>query len=219
MNGTKEGSDVVYLPATEDLLGLIKEWLRQTGVSESQLADHLDIDVSDVSRTLSGKRQLLYDEVARAVDYLLNRLSPLPPKETISSILRDQGELVKVYTHEKVSAAAHALREGNFTQVPLYDIEDGPPERYRGLVTDRMILQRLLHPNVNDFKGEWVDWLRNMTIKEAELIETSVTYLPSDSLSSVASALTHFYAVMLGEENKAPLRIVTRWDFLKLLDK
>jgi predicted transcriptional regulator len=217
MNGTTKGSDVVYLPATEDLLRLIKEWVRQTGVSESELADHIGIDVSEVSRSLSGKRRLFYDEAARAIEYLVMRLSPL--KGTVSSIFRTPRELVKVYTHEKVSVAAHALIEGNFTQVPLYDIENGPPDKYLGLVTDRMILERLLHPNVSEFKGDWVDWLRNMPIKDAEIIETSVTYLPSDFLSSVASALTHFYAVMLGEEMKAPIGIVTRWDFLRLLDK
>jgi len=68
-----------------------------------------------------------------------------------------------------------------------------------------------------NFKGNWIDHLRNMTISEADTVETSAIYRPDSSLSSVASALTHFYAVMLGEDLKAPTGIVTRWDYLELL--
>jgi hypothetical protein len=57
-----------------------------------------------------------------------------------------------------------------------------------------------------------------MRIGDAEIIETSAVYRPGSSMSSVAR-LTHFYAVMLGEDMKPPMGIVTRWDFLKLLDE
>lgn len=56
-----------------------------------------------------------------------------------------------------------------------------------------------------------------MRIGDADIIETSAIYPPDSSLSSVASALTHFYAVMMGEDVKDPIGIVTRWDYLKLL--
>jgi predicted transcriptional regulator len=218
MNRDRRDPNFLYLPEVEDLLRLIDEWASRANVPRAELADVLGINKSTITRMLSDKHGLRYDQAADLVNYLMRRLYPLPD-QTITSIAPHPTQLVKVYAHEKVSAAAHALIEGNFTQVPLYDIEEGPPERYRGLVTDRMILERLLHPNVGDFEGKWVDWLPNMTIKEAEIIEASVTYLPSDSLSSVANALTHFYAIMLGEEMKAPMGIVTRWDFLRLLDK
>jgi predicted transcriptional regulator len=87
-----------------------------------------------------------------------------------------------------------------------------------GLVTDPIIVDGLLHPNQKKFRVAWIDMLRNMTVHEAAIIETSAVYDPDASISSVASALAHFYAVMVGENNKTPDRIVTRWDYLKLLE-
>jgi predicted transcriptional regulator len=72
---------------------------------------------------------------------------------------------------------------------------------------------------IQHLKGKWIDTLGNLRIAEADIIETYDTYLLDSSLSSVASALAHFYAVMLGEEMKDPTGILMRWDFLKLLDK
>jgi predicted transcriptional regulator len=209
MNG-----DSLYLPDMEDMLRLIDELRRRAGVTKAQLARVIERDRSAVTKIFSQKqhRGLAYGEAADLLGYLGERLSPLPDQK-ISSLALPPSRLVKVYAHQRVSAAVKALLKGNFTQVPVYE-----GERYLGLATDRMILERMLHPNVSDFVGKWVDWLRNMTIKEAEIIETSAKYSPSESLSLVASALTHFYAVMLGEEMKAPIGIVTRWDFLKLLD-
>jgi len=140
----------------------------------------------------------------------MRRLSPLP-NQTIDSISRPK-DLVRVFAHDTVATAATRLIDGNFTQLPLYD-----GDKYLGLVTDRMILERMLHPNIQNFTGNWIDTLRNMRIGDADIIETSAIYRPDSSLSSVASTLTHVYAVRLGEEIKAPPRIVTRWDFPKLL--
>lgn len=99
----------------------------------------------------------------------------------------------------------------NFTQLPVFD-----GKNYEGITTDRMILERLLHPNRVKFNGKWIDTLQKMTLKQAETIESSAIYPLDASISSVANALRHFYAVMLSE-NDSPKTIVTRWDYLKLL--
>jgi len=210
MNRDRRDPTFLYLPQAEDLLRLIDEWADRAKVPRAELAEVLDEDKSTITRMLSDKHGLRYDQAADLVNYLMQRLSPLP-NQTIDSISRPR-DLVKVFVHETVATAAAKLIDGNFTQVPLYD-----GDKYLGLVTDRMILERMLHPNIQKFTGNWIDTLRNMRIGEAEIIETSAIYRPDSSTSSVASALTHFYAVMLGEDMKAPSRIVTRWDFLKLL--
>lgn len=211
MNGTRKCAGFPYLPPTEDLLRLIDEWGRRTGVPRAQLAKVLDLDRSAVTRIFSGKRELSYDEAAQLVDYLVQRLSPLPDR-TVGSIAPRSKNLRRVYANQKVGAAVKALMDGNFTQVPVYE-----GNKFLGLVTDRMIIERLLHPNLKDFTGTWMETLRNMTVREAEVIETSSVYPFDSPLSSVASALGHFYAVMLGEDMKGPTSIVTRWDYLKLL--
>ena len=55
-----------------------------------------------------------------------------------------------------------------------------------------------------------------MPIGAAEIVETSATYPSDSSISSVANALTQFYAVMISD-NSTPRSIVTRWDYLRLL--
>lgn len=212
MNGTRKRAGLPYLPEIEDLLGIIDGLRRRARLTKADLAKVIDRDRSAVSNIFAKKRGLDYDEAVQLLEHLVQILSPLPDR-TVGSMLRRRRRLKKVYTDDKVSVAANALIRGNFTQVPLYDRN----EKYLGLVTDRMILERMLHPNIRDFKGNWMEALRNMRIDEAKIVEASVTYEPDSTISSIAGALTHFYALMLGENNKQPTGIVTRWDFLKLL--
>jgi predicted transcriptional regulator len=210
MNRVKR-SHLPHLLPEEDMLKLIDEVRREARITRAELGRELDLDRSAITKIFRGKRRLNYDEAEHMIDYIAQRLSPLPA-QAIGSIAPPPAKLVRVYSHQKVSTVVRALFHGNFTQVPVYN-----GRICMGLATDRMIIERLLHPNVSDFKGSWIDTLRNMRIGDAEIIETSARYDPDSPLSSVASALTHFYAVMLGEDMKAPTGIVTRWDFLKLL--
>lgn len=135
------------------------------------------------------------------------------PDDTISSLSIRPRQLVDVQVSETVGHVVAKLMEGGFTQIPVFDGKD-----FVGLATDRMIVERLLHPNVKEFKGKWIEVLRKMSVKQAKIIETSATYPMNASISSVATALEHFYAVMLSDnDNGTPKTIVTRWDYLKLL--
>ena len=210
MNEVKR-SDFPRLLPEEDMLRLIDELRRQAGVKQAELARYLGLDRSAVTRIFRKKRGLDYDEAEQMMDYLVQRLSPLPDR-TVGSIAPRPRNLRRIYANQKVAVAVRTLMDGNFTQVPVYE-----GNKFLGLVTDRMIIERLLHPNLKDFTGTWMETLRNMTVREAEVIETSSVYPFDSPLSSVASALGHFYAVMLGEDMKAPTSVVTRWDYLKLL--
>jgi predicted transcriptional regulator len=182
-------------------------------VSRAELARLLDLDrsaVTNVFRKDVRRRKLNYEEAEQIVDHLMERLSPLPC-ETVQSLSTLPKELVKVQLTETVGQVASKLLKGDFTQVPVFD-----GQNYVGLVTDRMIVERLLHPNKIGFVGKWRECLRKMPLKQAGIIETSAVYPVDASISSVANALKHFYAVMLSE-NDLPKTIVTRWDYLKLL--
>ena len=199
-----------FLPSLEDLLRMIEDWCKSSGVTKSQLAMLLDLDRSAMTNVFSGRRRLLYEEAEQISDYLMQRLSPLP-NDSIKSLSILPRKLVSVQLTDTVTNVASRLMDGNFTQLPVFD-----GKNYVGITTDRIILERLLHPNRAKFSGSWIDALRKMMLKQAETIESSAIYPLDASISSVANALIHFYAVMLSE-NDSPKTIVTRWDYLKLL--
>ena len=183
---------------------MIDRWCKSTGVTRAELARILELDRSATSRMFAGERRMLYDEAETILDYLAQRLSPLP-KESVRSLAVRRRDLEKARTSETVAQVVSKLLKGNFTQVPVFDVGDN----FKGFVTDGMIVERLLNPNVK-FRGKWTDKLRSMTVKEADIIETSAVYPVEASISSVANALRHFYAVMLSE-NDRPSTIVTRF--------
>jgi predicted transcriptional regulator len=203
-------SNCPYLPQVEDLLRMIDRWCKSTGVTKTELARHLDVDKSAITRASKGQRRLLYEESVEILDYLLNRLSPLP-NEPIKSLCIKPRELKRIQSSDTVAIAASKLMKDDFTQIPVFG-----GDKFLGLVTDRIIVERLLEPNETRFEGRWIDRLRKMTIKEADIIETSSIYPLDSSITSVAQALKQFYAVMLSD-NDQPKSIVTRWDYLKLL--
>jgi predicted transcriptional regulator len=213
MTRSDEGhSPVFFLPAKDDLLRLLDEWRRLADLSRADIGRLTDLDRSKVSRIFGDRRGLDYDEAEKMVDLLIQRLSPLP-NQSIQTLAALPKKLVKAEASETIRDVVKKMKDGKFTQIPVFD-----SGKYLGLVTDRTIIERLLHPNLKKFKGTWIDKLRNMTVRDASVIETSAIYEPDASISSVASALAHFYAVMIGENNKTPDRIVTRWDYLKLLE-
>lgn len=210
MVSSRKAKTSPFLPSLEDLLRMIEGWCRSTGVTKSQLAKLIDLDRSAVTRTFSCNRRLLYEEAEQISDYLMQRLSPLPADPVKSLSIRPR-ELVSVQLTDTVAHVASELMEGNFTQLPVFN-----GKNYVGLTTDRMIVERLLHPNRARFGGRWIDTLQEMPLKQAEMIESSAVYPLDASISSVANALRHFYAVMLSETD-SPKTIITRWDYLRLL--
>ena len=141
----------IYLPQLDDLLRFLNDWCSRTGVTRAELANLLGHDRSAVTNIFNKSRGLYYHEAEDITDYLLQRISPLP-NEPIRKIAIAPRDLVYARSSDSVADAARRMIKGNFTQIPVFD-DDG----YLGLVTDRMIVERLLHPNVKEFKGTWVD--------------------------------------------------------------
>ena len=200
----------VFLPPLSDFLRMIDDWCKSSGVTKSQLARLLDVDRGAVTRVFSGERRILYEEAEQISDYLMERLSPLPDAP-IKSLSVRPSQLTSIQLTESVTHAVSQLMKGNFTQLPVFN-----GDTYVGLTTDRMIVERLLHPNRAKFRGKWIDTLKKTSLKDADVIETSAIYPLDASIPSVANALRYFYAVMLSD-NEVPKTIVTRWDYLKLL--
>jgi len=198
------------LPPLSDFLRMIDDWCKSSGVTKSQLARLLDVDRGAVTRVFSGERRILYEEAEQISDYLMERLSPLPDAPIRSLSVRPN-QLRSIQLTESVTHAVSQLMNGNFTQLPVFN-----GDTYVGLTTDRMIVERLLHPNRAKFRGKWIDTLKKTSLKDADIIETSAIYPLNASIPSVANALRYFYAVMLSE-NEVPKTIITRWDYLKLL--
>jgi predicted transcriptional regulator len=172
MNQVKR-SDFPRLLPEEDILRLIDELRRQAKVTRAELARDLDLDRSAVTRIFRKKRGLNYDEAEQMIAYIIQRLSPLPD-QAIGSIAPPPAKVVKVYAHQKVSTVVRALLEGNFTQVPVFK-----GRRYLGLVTDRMIVERLLHPNVQNFTSSWMEHLRDIRLVTQTLSKRPPYILPT----------------------------------------
>jgi len=210
MKALRKATTSVFLPPLEDFLRMIEDWCKSTGVTKYQLAKLLEVDRAAVTCVFSGERRILYAEAEQISGYLIERLSPLPDVP-IKSLSVRSSLLKSVQSAETVARAVSQLMKGNFTQLPVFN-----GDKYVGLTTDRMIVERLLHPNRAKFRGKWIDTLKETPLKDAGVIETSAVYPLDASIPSVANALRYFYAVMLAEDEH-PRTIVTRWDYLKLL--
>ena len=210
MVSSRKTTNSPFLLPLDDLLRVIEEWCKATGVTKYQLSRLLELDRAAVTRIFTGERRLLYDEAEQMSDYLMERLSPLP-NEPVKLLCARPNRLVSVQLTDTVAQTASDLMRGKFTQLPVFN-----GDSYVGLTTDKMIIERMLRPNRAKFSGRWLDALKRMPLKQAEIIETSAIYPSDASVSSVANALRKFYAVMVAE-NEKPSSIITRWDFLKLL--
>ena len=188
------------LPSKGNLIKRIRELMRETGVSELELAENTGLSQPVVSRILRGERELRYDEAKTILDHLLGRLSSIPLKMTASDIATKGERLMKVYVEESLCEVAKKMFEKGYSQVPIYD-----GEVLKGALTEISLLKLLLSPKRD---------LRKLKVKDVEAQELPV-YPHDTPLQTIAQALLEYYAVLIEKGGKVE-GIVTRADFLRL---
>lgn len=95
------------------------QWCALTGVSRTDLANVLDLDRSEATNVFKGRRRLLYFEAQSWVDYLLERLAPLPqePVRTIATPPRDNLRKMPVGAAEVIETSATYSSETSIAEV------------------------------------------------------------------------------------------------------
>lgn len=187
--------------------------MKRIGLTEEKVGEVLDLDQSAVSRLLTGVSRLRYNEAYQFVLLILKHISSMP-NETVKEYYTSSENVESVYSHEPVIEASKKMQNGEFTQLPVIDRKS---EKCVGIVTDWALLKRMLSPIKSGSKETWLNEMRNMQIKDADVIDEVPKY-PSDSpLIEVAEGLMHHYAVLIEENMGKTIGIITRADFLKLL--
>ena len=203
--------ELIPLIPESKLVELIRERMRELGVSQRDLENKLDIPQALISRTLKESRGFKYDEAQRIIEYLLTKRTLIPWNMKAQALAVTE-KLVWVYDNAKVGETAASMKENGFTQVPVKRRVDG---RWRGVVTDLSMLRRMLSSS-QIYVGSLQEF-KDATIRDAGVIE-GIADCPLDStLGVVAQMLIHFYAVLLTDDLGEVKGIITRADILKLL--
>jgi len=188
------------LPAKENLIKKIMELMRETGLSEQELAENTVLSQPVISRILRGERELRYDEAKNILDCLLGRLSSIPSKMVASDVATKGERLMKVYVEENLYDVAKRMFEKGYSQAPIYE-----NDVLKGVLTEISLLNMLLSPQKD---------LRTLKVKDVQAQELPV-YPYDTPLQTIAQALRDYYAVLIGRGGKVE-GIVTRADFLRL---
>jgi len=188
------------LPAKENLIKKIMELMRETGLSEQELAENTGLSQPVISRILRGERELRYDEAKNILDCLLGRLSSIPLKMVASDVATKGEWLMKVYVEENLCDVAKKMFEKGYSQAPIYE-----NDVLKGVLTEISLLNMLLSPQKD---------LRTLKVKDVQAQELPV-YPYNTPLQTIAQTLLDYYAVLIGRGGKVE-GIVTRADFLRL---
>lgn len=206
-------SEEVRLPHEETILQYLRKGIERTGLTQEEVGEVLDLDQSAVSRLLTGVSRLRYKEAYDVLLLILKHISSLPI-EPASKHHTPFENVEAVYSDETILEAAKKMKNGDFTQLPVFERQT---EKCLGIVTDWALLMRMLNPIKAKSKETWLKDMRNMRIKDAEVIDEVPKYPSESPLIEVAEGLMHHYAVLTEEEMGKKIGIITRADFLKLL--
>ena len=201
----------IQVPPEETLLQFLRQGLKEAGISQRKLAEFLGTDQGNISKKLAGKRPIRLEEISAITSLILERVSSIPRKP-IRELYVSSQNVVYVDPNDPVSEAARKMMDGDFTQLPVIDKKTG---KCVGIVTDFTLLKSLLSPTTVS-KEKWLDELKNMKIKDADVIDEAPTYPLNTPIAEIAQALLFHYAVLVSE-GKGKIGIVTRADFLELL--
>jgi len=189
----------------------IRQTMRRTGVSESQLGDHLSMSQSGVSKLLRGKRRLSYTEADHITSFLISKMALLPPNAIADEKAVKEDELSWAYSDERLCDVAERMFKNGFSQLP---VRDKVSNSFMGIVTELSILRRIMIPNEKSVK-DLLCW-RETSIDEAEVIDDVISLAHNTLIAEVAENLMRNPAILLTKLGGI-VGIVTRADILRYL--
>ena len=203
----------IHIPHKETVIQYLRKGIERTGLTQEEVGEVLNLDQTAVSRLLTGVSRLRYKEAYEIVLLILKHVSSIP-NEPVRKYYTKAEDVTSIYSDEPILEAAWKMKKGEFTQLPVIDRET---DKCVGIVTDWALLRRMLNPIKAKSKETWLKDMRNMQIKDADVIDEVPKYPPDSRLIEVAEGLMHHYAVLIEEDMEGSVGIITRADFLKLL--
>lgn len=209
--------EAIYFPIKEELIKRIRKLMKDYGIVQDDLAYNTKIPQGTISKMIGKKtkhpQDLKYEDAQKMYNAVLKLMSPFE-KASIMEIATKADDVYRkkgiVDIDQTLSVAAQKMANEGFTQLIIED-KDG---NYLGIVTDAMILNRILHPR--EKISNWLKILGEQTIKESGLYDEVIPYSDLSTQAEIAQALIHRYGVAISE-GKGKFGIVTRNDFMKLL--
>ena len=183
-------------------------------LSQRRIAAALDIPQSDISRSLSGRKGLRYDELQRIVEYILSLESLVQTDMRAIDLAVLVDDLASVYNEDSIGTVVDLMLKGGFSQIPVKDIGD---DEITGVVTDLGILGSMILPDSGRPGVVSLNDLRKISVKNSKLVEAIADCPPDVPLNVVAQLLVHFPALLLRNDLGDVKGIITRADLLTLL--
>lgn len=190
----------MWLPTKEQLIEMVKELMKQAGISQEEVAEGTGVSQPVISRILKGERELRYDEAKTIIDYLISKVSSIPSNMIAADISTKGETLMKVHVEENLSDVAKTMFEKGYSQAPVYE-----NDRIKGIITEKSFIKLLLEPGKD---------LRKLRVKDA-LIEEAPVYPYNTPLRNLIPALLDYYTVLVEKEGRIE-GIITRADTLKI---
>jgi predicted transcriptional regulator len=191
----------------EIFLDDIREKMRELGISQADLAEFLSLHQPEISKTLSGRRRLLYNEAEHIVSYIFGKMSLIPPESIANEKATSEGELEWAYSDETLGDVAKRMFCKGFSQLPVMDRASN---EFTGVISELSIIRKMMRPDRS--LEEW----REAKIKEAGVVESYIRFSPNTPTHEVAQLLLSYPAILL-EEKLQITGIITRADLLKYL--
>jgi predicted transcriptional regulator len=213
----------IKIPPKETLLKLLRDGLCDANISQRELENFLEDDQSNISKKLRGKRPISIEEISLLTSLILERVASLPQK-SVSEIYINSEDVATVDSLDPVSVAISKMKEGGFSQIPVFERET----RKWGIVTEFTIMKRMLSPlelkkdedSRNERRTAKFNWLKEfkaMPIKEAKVTDEAPTYPLDTPIAEIAQALLFHYAILILEAREK-IGLVTRADFFEKVE-
>ncbi len=185
----------------------IKEKMRELGISQADLAQYLSLHQPEISKTLGGRRRLLYNEAEQIVSYIFGKMSLIPPESEAVEIATREDDLEWAFSDEKLKDVAKRMFNKGYSQLP---IRDRVSNEFMGVISEHSIIRKMMGPDRS--LEEW----RETKIEEAGIVESFIRFSHDTPTLEVAQLLLSYPAILL-EEKLQITGIITRADLLKFL--
>jgi predicted transcriptional regulator len=207
----------INFPTKDELIMQIRKIMKDYGITQETLAFNTKIRQEKIckmiGRNISNRQDMKYDDVQIIYNTLLKLMSPLE-NNSITGIATHAEEVETkkgiIDINQKISEVAKKMANEGFTQLIIRDKQGN----YVGIITDAMILYRMLHPR--EKLSNWLQAFGGQTIKESGLYDKISPYPETSTQAELAQVLIHRYGVAISE-GQGKLGIVTRNDFMKLI--
>lgn len=209
--------EAIYLPTKEELIKQIRKIMKDYNITQDDLAFNSKIRQDKISkmigRNTTNRQDMKYEDGQKIYNTLLKLMSPLE-NNSIMSIVTHSEDVEKkkgiIEIDQQISAVAQKMVSEGFTQLIIKDKQNN----YVGIITDAMLLYRMLHPR--NKISNWLKALGEQTIKQSGLFDKVSPYTVNSTQAELAQVLIHRYGVAISE-GQGKLGIVTRNDFMKLI--